>query len=186
MFCGCNVIPGFFKPSAIYRARAAFQHIGKVKDLVHSFKYSDRLDLANFFVKYMIEAGSELINDCDIIIPVPLHSLRLLSRKYNQSAILAHLIAKSTGKIYAPMIVKRTVNTKPQASLSKAERLINVQNVFTCIEGRDNDIKGKNILIIDDVYTTGATVISLTKTLLKSRAKRVDILTISNAYKNSI
>jgi competence protein ComFC len=115
----------------------------------------------------------------DLIVPVPLHSKRRRERGYNQSAILAHSLGRSIGLPTDERAVIRRSHTLPQVGLTDAQRIKNVQGVFTC-EHPDR-IAGKRILLVDDVMTTGATVRSASRALLAGSALRVSVLTLARA-----
>lgn len=174
------------EPPPFSRARSVFRHSGLVRKLIASLKYQDRLDLIPIFVNFLNIAGAELIKDCDIIVPIPLHYKRFFFRHYNQSSELAKLLAKRTNKKFEPIILKRIKNTKPQTSLVKKDRLINMKKVFICNSKKLSIVKNKNILLIDDVYTTGSTIKAACKALKKAKVRNIDVLTISNSYKYKI
>lgn len=127
----------------------------------------------------MIQAGEELIKECDLIIPIPLHFYRYFMRNYNQAAELALYIAKKSHKKFEPNILKRIKNTKQQARLRPEERRANVKNAFYVSPKFYPLLKNKVILLIDDVYTTGETAKSATNALLKANVKHVDVLTFT-------
>jgi ComF family protein len=111
----------------------------------------------------------------DVIIPVPLHVRRLRERGFNQSLLLAKEVGKRCRIPVDPFALKRIRWTEPQVNLSGKDRKINVKGAFK-VHG---DLKGKRVLLVDDVYTTGATVGECSKVLKKSGAKDVCILTLA-------
>jgi ComF family protein len=156
-------------------ARAAVVYKGTGKKLILSFKHGDATHAAPLIAKWMQRAGRSLIENTDLIIPVPLHWSRLIKRRYNQAALLAHALSKETGVATDPLILKRIKATKSQGLFRKGERLANVKGAFTVDEKR-TALKNKRILLIDDVFTTGATVNACAKTLLKAKAADVKVL----------
>jgi ComF family protein len=164
-------------------ARAAFRYDEYSRKLITSFKYSDHTELAKIYATWLAKAGGELIATSDYIIPVPLHYWRFISRRYNQSALLAQALGKKTGIKYLPTALKRTRHTKAQTGLSKTERSKNVSGAFTLNTRYKSLIKGKNILLIDDVLTTGATINQCSKQLLKSGAMQVNVLTLARTIR---
>lgn len=166
-------------PPAFRKLRSAVLYDEHIRRLVSQFKYSDRTELGPWMANWMIRAGEELIDENKLIIPIPLHWRRLWSRKYNQSAELSWVIAKKTNLVFEPRILKRSRNTKQQVGLSGREREKNVQGAFQIRVENAHLVKGKNILLVDDVYTTGATVNAATKTLLRAGALSVDVLTFA-------
>ena len=170
--CGaCLKNPPYFR-----QAEAVFKYNDTSKKLILAFKHVDHVDLNNLFIKWMEQNSGKLIQKNDLIIPVPLHWRRLLKRKYNQSALIAQGLAKNFGKIYDPLTLIRRKPTKSQGHLSPKERQKNIKNAFYV--KNSNKIKDKTILLIDDVFTTGATVNECAKVLLQAGAKSVDVLTI--------
>ncbi len=167
-------------PPTFDKLRTAIIYDENSKSMVLAFKYADKLVLKNIFSNWIIRAGNDLLNDSDIIAPVPLHRKRLWQRRYNQSAILAKEVAKNfTNLKYCPQLLKRIKTTPPQRGLSKQERINNVKNTIKVKEKYLNDISGKNICIVDDVYTSGATINECAKILKKAGAKNIYALTLA-------
>lgn len=173
-------------PPPFKRTRSVFKHEGLARKLIALLKYSDRLDLIYIFTDYLNIAGAELINECDIIVPIPLHYRRFFFRHYNQAAELAKILAKRKNKDYQPFILKKVKHTIPQTRLGKKDRLKNMKEVFICNPDKVALVKNKNILLIDDVYTTGATIKAACKALSKAKVKNIDVLTLSNSYRYRI
>ncbi|MEK7851725.1 MAG: ComF family protein [Deltaproteobacteria bacterium] len=115
------------------------------------------------------------LKDFDMVVPVPLHIKRLRERGFNQSLLLARVVGKRYRIIVDPFALKRTRWTEPQVNLSGKERKLNVKGAFEVRK----DVKGKRILLVDDVYTTGATVRECSKILKKSGAKDICVLTLA-------
>ncbi len=166
-------------PPPFDRARAAVAYDGVARRIVQNLKYRDRTDLAPWMAGWMMRAGKSLIADADVIVPVPLHRHRFFSRRFNQSAELARVIARKSGLAFAPEAVVRIRPTRRQVGLAAREREENVRGAFRIPEERDIDLRGRRVLIVDDVYTTGATVSSMTRAVLKHKPAGVDILTFA-------
>ncbi len=166
-------------PPLYNKSRAAIYYDDNSRDFILKFKHGDKTNLSVSMVPMMLKAGGELFTDADYLIPVPLHRWRLLKRRYNQASILAKSIAKETGIKFLPDTLIRHRYTKNQGAVNGKERINNVKNAFIVKKSDISLIKGKNIILIDDVFTTGSTVNECTKTLLKSGALRVDVLTLS-------
>lgn len=166
-------------PPPFTRARSVVAHFGLARSLVTRLKYGDRTELAPFMAEWMTIAGKELIESADMIVPIPLHYRRFLKRTYNQAAELSRNIARSTGKPLQPFVLKRQKNTRQQVGLLKKARQRNMIGAFIVPEKEKAKIKDKRILLVDDVFTTGATARSATKALLRGGAKSVDVLTFS-------
>jgi ComF family protein len=166
-------------PPPFDRARAAVAYTGVARRMVQSLKYSDRTDLAPWMARWMVRAGADLVADADVVLPVPLHRWRFFSRRFNQSAELARAIAAPTGKPFAPNAIMRVKMTRQQVGLGVSERQDNVRAAFRVPPENDIDVRGRRVLLVDDVYTTGATVSSVSKALKKGGAAAVDVLTFA-------
>lgn len=163
-------------PPPFAKMRAVVVYGAIATNLVQSLKYRDRLDIAPMIAHWMARAGRDVTRDCDCIIPVPLHWSRLWRRRFNQAAVLARSIAQITNKPYRPDIIVRTRNTRQQVGLSARERENNVRGAFRILPNQKQDLNGQRVLLVDDVYTTGATTHTITRTLLRNGAKQVNVL----------
>ena len=122
----------------------------------------------------MARAGADLLADADLLTPVPLHALRLWRRRFNQAAALTAEISRQTGKPCNLAALRRVKATRSQVGLSRAQRAENVQGAFRLAEGAV--VRGLNVVLVDDVLTSGATANAASRVLLKAGAKRVDVL----------
>jgi ComF family protein len=165
------------EPPPFDRARSVAVHEGVIRDMVHRLKYNDRTDLGPWMAGWMARAGSELLEDCDVIVPVPLHARRFWVRRFNQSAELARHVARLAGKPFDPDALKRIKTTRQQVGLGLNERVVNMRGAFKVPETQDIKVRGRRVLLIDDVYTTGATVKAAARALLRGGASNVDVLT---------
>ena len=153
-----------------YILRSAVVYNDNSSPLILKFKHGDGTHIAPYMANEMTKVIQDLVEDIDLIIPVPLHKFRLLKRKYNQSAYLAKIIGKNINKPCDYTRVKRIKNTASQGNKSFSARVKNIRSAFLI---NNANIKNKNILIVDDVHTTGATINELSKTLLNSGAKQI-------------
>lgn len=169
-------------PPVFARARSACAFAGPARDLVHSLKYGDRPALARAMGSWMARAGSELLAGQPLLVPVPLHRRRLWQRRYNQAALLAMQVAAQSGVDIRIDALERVRPTKRQVGLSVGEREENVRRAFRLSESGTSTIAGRRVVLIDDVYTTGATVSACAKTLLEEGAASVDVLTFALAH----
>jgi len=163
-------------PPAYGKARAAARYEGAAIDLVHRLKYGDRVDIAPFMGRLMAQAGRDILGDADMLVPVPLHRLRLWRRRFNQAALLAREIARRSGVAYEPLLLARPRRTAHQVGLSRNERARNVQGAFAVPQAGRPAIAGKRIVLVDDVLTSGATGEAAARALLRAGAANVDIL----------
>jgi ComF family protein len=164
-------------PPVFERARAVARYDSdKARSLAHRLKYYDRLELAEPLGRWMARAGAELLADADLLVPIPLHRLRLFSRRYNQSAALARVISRESAVPLETMALERVKATPPQVGLSRNQRAANMQGAFRVSEEKKIAVEGRNIVLVDDVLTSGATVNAAARVLLRARAARVDVL----------
>ncbi|MDR2934250.1 MAG: ComF family protein [Rickettsiales bacterium] len=166
------------------RAVAVLKYNDAAKKIVLPFKHSDRTNLRYFISDLMvatISSENDILDDLDFIIPVPLHFKRLLKRKYNQAALLATCISQ---KVSAPYLnaLRRIRFSESQGHLSLKKRRENIKNCFDIRLQCVKKIINKNILLIDDVMTTGATVNECAKMLKKAGAKKVYVLSFCKVY----
>lgn len=166
-------------PPPFRRLRSVAAYGDVARKLVQSLKYQDRTDLAPWMAVWMARAGGELLKDAAVIVPVPLHPMRYLSRRFNQSAELARALSRHSGVAHDPAILLRPKKTRQQVGLGANERQDNVRGAFAVAEIQRIKVAGKSVLLVDDVYTTGATVKAAAKTLLKAGAAHVDVLTFA-------
>lgn len=169
-------------PPPFHQAISILKYNDISKKLILAFKHGDHLELTDLLIKLISQNSFHIIEQNDILIPVPLHWTRLQKRKYNQSAIIAQKLAIKYKKTYEPETLKRLKATKSQGHLSPQKRKENVKGCF--IIKNPAKIRGKTVLLIDDVYTTGSTVNECAKILLKAGAKQVDVLTLAKVVKN--
>ena len=162
-------------PPAFARARAVARfEDGPARTLVHRLKYSDRAELARPIARWMARAGADVLADADLLTPVPLHALRLWRRRFNQAAALTAEISRQMGKSCDLAALRRVKATRSQVGLSRAQRAENVQGAFRLAESAA--VRGLNVVLVDDVLTSGATANAASRALLRAGAKRVDVL----------
>lgn len=165
------------QPPVFLKARSVARYEGPARALVHGLKYSDRHDLVRPMARWMARAGSELLAETDLIVPIPLHWMHLFWRRFNQSALLADAIAALSERPVAPQALRRVKRTRPQFGLSRTERAENLQGAFRVDPA--TLLAGRRVLLIDDVYTTGATANAAARRLLRAGAHSVSVLTFA-------
>lgn len=164
-------------------ARAALKYNDTSRDLILGFKHGDQMHAVLAFMPWLKAAGQEFLGEADYVIPVPLHGRRLLARRYNQAAIIAQRLGKETGVQVLADGLQRIRNTQTQGHLKSGERAKNVRRAFRVLPKLCTKIKGKNIILIDDVYTTGATVNECAKALRKGGAAQIYVLCIARVVR---
>ncbi len=157
------------------RARAVAHFTGSMRTLVHQFKYADRHDGRTLFGRWLAEAARDLRPGLDLIVPVPLARLKLLLRHFNQAAVLAGALSREIGVPVDPMLLRRTRWTRSQVGMTRRERRRNIAGAFSVPKHLRPRLKGRNILLVDDVITTGATVDACARVLKRAGAARVDV-----------
>ncbi len=170
------------KPPAYDRARSAVLYDAASRNLILAFKHGDRLTLTALFVHWLRAAGGPLIDDADCVIPVPLHPLRLIARRYNQAAVLARGLSELAGIPVVDRLLIRGRNTPSQWRLTVRQRAQNMRGAFALRNkslGTLEVIEGRRVLLIDDVLTTGATVNACARVLKAGGASAVDVLTVA-------
>lgn len=168
-------------PPPFTRLRSVAIHTGIARDLVHALKYTDRTDLAPMMAAWMLRAGEGVVQAADAIVPVPLHKYRLWSRRFNQSAELARALAHLSGRPMLATALVRRRRTMRQVGLGATQRQDNVRGAFLVTEAGQSLVFGRHIVLVDDVYTTGATVAAATRALKRAGASEVTVLTFARA-----
>jgi ComF family protein len=155
-------------PPPFDRMMSAFIFEGPIKDIIHSFKYAD----ATYYKKYLAQVLFDMIKDegrpCDVVTFVPMHWTRMISRGYNQAALIARELAGLMGLTVSYSALRKTRGTPPQVGLRKQERKTNVKGAFLA-----SGVQDKAVLVVDDVVTTGQTAHEVSKALKKTGASYV-------------
>ncbi len=149
-----------------------FEKGKELQNLIHALKYEDRFLIGKFLGEKAGQYLSKKITAwrIDLIIPIPLHHLKKAERGYNQSYYIAKGIGKQLAIKVSGNILKRKIYTESQTTMTLKERMANIKDAFSV--KREKSVKGKNILLVDDVITTGSTVSECGKTLLASGANK--------------
>ena len=179
MTCGhCLETPPIYNKN-----RSALVYDDHSRGIILRFKHGDQTHAVKAFMPWLRQAGAEILNTSDIMMPVPLHRMRLIKRRYNQADLIGREL-----RTYYPHIeyiadgLKRVKNTVPQGHKRAKDRMKNVSKAFQI--NPDYNYKNKKILLIDDVYTTGATLNECAKTLHQAGAKEVNCLTLSKVVRD--
>ena len=173
-------------PPVYERARAALRYDDGARALILRFKHADRTDILRAFGRMIEQAGAELLADCDVIAPVPLHRWRLLQRGYNQAALLARALADGGRRTVVPDLLQRVQATSSQQGLGGEQRRRNITSAAFRVHPRHRDrLADRRVLLIDDVLTTGSTVAACTRVLKRGGASAVDVLAIARVVREA-
>ncbi|MCP4923842.1 MAG: ComF family protein [bacterium] len=166
-------------PPPFQKHRSAVAYDGESSSLIMRFKHGDCLASSGPMAQWMHRAGKELIDQCDVLVPVPLHRWRLWKRRYNQASVLAQKISEVSNVPLLDGVLVRRKSTQSQGHLTFGARQKNVKGVFDVTDLGRQSLKDKNVLLIDDVFTTGATLAECAKALNKAGVGSVDALTLA-------
>jgi ComF family protein len=171
-------------PPAFARALAVLRYDPASRDPILALKRADRLDLVPAFARWLERAGGPLLAESDVIVPVPLHWSRLWQRRYNQSALLGRKLAALSGVPCDTQVLKRMRATKSQGEMPSAKaRRRNVRGAFRVNPSRQNAVRGRSVLLLDDVYTTGSTLEACARELQRAGAAKVLVLTVARVVR---
>lgn len=159
-------------------ARAPFTYTGKIRFAINEFKFDNAKYLIEPLGQFLIDEYDKHNFDCDLIIPVPLSPNRLAERRFNQAEILSRPLSIAKNIPLRTDLVRRVKNTFMQAYLTSIERKENLKDAFEIID--KNPLKNKNILIVDDVMTTGETINSLCEKIKQCKPKSISVLTLAH------
>jgi len=159
---------------------AAFVYGGAIAQAIVRLKFERRPDVARPLAAALRRAGRVMASEPpDVVIPVPLHPRRLVERGFNPSALLARPVAKDLGARFLPRGLSRHMDTEPQVTLDRSARLTNVAGAFKAPS--PELVRARRVLIIDDVRTTGATLLACAEALLHAGARDVCTLVVAEA-----
>ena len=170
-------------PQKFDLARSALVYNDGARQMLLRFKYGDKLHAAVTFAQWQYQAAGSILPEYDLIVPVPLRWRRMLQRRYNQSALIAQALSRLCGRPVAHALMRKRFSS-PQKGLSRRERLKNVRMSFKINPRYQEDITGKNIVLIDDVMTSGATVNECAKVLKQKGAAKILVLTVARVMKD--
>jgi ComF family protein len=167
------------------KGRAVFTYGGTGRELVLQFKHGDRTDLAPSLGRWLARVAQPLVTPDTILVPVPLHWTRLLSRRYNQSALLAQYTAAVLKLPVMPDALLRRRRTKALDGHSREARFTALDGALTPHPGRKSAIRDRPVLLVDDVMTTGATLAAATEALHAAGATQVSVIMLARVAKDA-
>ncbi len=167
------------------RGRAALIYDGNGRKMVLRLKHGDRHDMAGPAASWMARAARPLLRPDTLIAPVPLHWLRLLKRRYNQSALLAHALAREVERPVCPDLLVRPRATPSLGGLGRDARFATMEGTIKMHPKRRHRLSGRHVLLVDDVMTSGATLAAGAEACRAAGAVGVDILVLARAAKDT-
>lgn len=166
------------------RGRAALMYRDNGRRLVLALKHGDRMDLSRPASAWMMKAAKPILQPDMLVVPVPLHWFRLFRRRFNQAALLSRAVAKAATLDHCPDALVRTRTTGSQEGKTRDARFANLVGAFRVPKAREKHIEGRNILLVDDVMTSGATFSSATEALFAAGARSVSVLGLARVAKD--
>lgn len=164
---------------------ALMEHNGLVAKSLYKIKYNNKREYIDYYVEEFCKYHSKEVKswNVQVLIPIPLHFLRKRKRGYNQAELIAKKLGKELGIPYCNSLLKRSKNTKPQKELNDKDRKKNLKNAFFVPKDKIKNLP-ESVILVDDIYTTGATIDECSKVLLKAGCKEIYFitLTIGNGY----
>ncbi|MBK5933990.1 ComF family protein [Rhodovulum imhoffii] len=170
-----------YKPRPWDRGRSAVLYEGRARDLVLALKHGDRTDLARPMAHWLARVAAPLVQPGMVVVPVPLHRLRLLRRRYNQAALLGEGVARALGLAYCPDLLVRRRATAVQEGLGVAARAANIAGAIEVHPRRSVD--GRPVLLVDDVMTSGATLAACAVACRGAGSGPVSVLALARVAK---
>ncbi|MCX5617814.1 ComF family protein [Bombella sp. TMW 2.2543] len=165
-----------FHPPLWHRGRAAFLYEGQARRLIMGLKYGDRTEHAAILARFMAQAGQDILKPDALLVPVPVHRWRLWQRGYNQAALMAKILSRNTGVACCLDGLYRRSRTAALAGLSRQGRRKQVAGTIDIQPRHGDTLRGKSVILVDDILTTGATAEACAKALLENGCVSVDIL----------
>jgi ComF family protein len=161
------------------QCRSALAYQEDSRHFILKLKHGDGTYLAPGLSKLMMRVGQDILANTDLLIPVPLHWKRLFLRQYNQATLLSKHITHQTNIPTRTDLIKRHRSTPKQGHQNRKERHANVRGAFTIPPDKISQFEGKRLTLIDDVFTTGATLTECARILLNMGAKEIRVLTLA-------
>ncbi len=165
------------------RARSAVVYDDASKHLVLALKHGDRTDTAPALGQWMARAGTDILTDADLLVPVPLHWSRLFRRRFNQASLLAQAVSRRTGVAVFPDALVRKKRTRALGSLGPSARRTELKGAIGVSTRARSRLIDARVVLVDDVHTTGTTLTACTAALFRAGAATVDILTFARTLK---
>ncbi|QEK38928.1 ComF family protein [Candidatus Nesciobacter abundans] len=168
------------------KIKSAMKYDSFSKKIIMLYKNHNATYMAKFFAKILVSCGKPLLDRTDIIVTVPIHFWKMVWRGYNQTSLIAKHVSDISNKTFLKTGILKTKFTQSQSNYNQLQRQKNIKDTFEVNGIHKQEIKGKNILIIDDMITTGATMEECARILKLSGAKKIFGLTIAKSVHKSM
>lgn len=166
------------RPPPFIKTVSPFTHLGPVAHAIHLMKYEDRPELARPLGRELARECAKALEGAPMeVCAIPLHRKRFYERGFDQAELIAHVFARASGRRHLPSLLERTKATSRQVGLREVERERNMHGAFTA----SSRAQGRSLLLVDDVFTTGATARAAAAALKASGAKEVWVVTVARA-----
>ncbi len=167
---------------AFFEARSVYEYKGRIPKIIKDIKYNEKTYLIDIFIDDLVKLYYSRFMNCDVVISVPMTKKALKERGYNQSEIIAKKVANALNLEYRNDVIIKIKETSRQATLDVNERTKNLKGVFKTTKRK---LEYKNVLLVDDVLTTGTTCNTISQMLAKSGVDKVFVLTLSSVQKEN-
>ena len=165
--------------------RAVFRYQGLVRKMILELKHGDRSELAASSAAWMTQIAADMPTAITLVVPIPVHWQRFLQRKYNQAEVLAKHVAKHSGAEFKTDILRRPRKTVTLLQVNRSERFSILEIAFEINPDKTQEIKERNIVLVDDMMTSGATLSAAAKTLQQAGAADISVLVLARVTENA-
>jgi ComF family protein len=163
------------------RCRSAGLFEGPLREAIHRVKFEGEAVLGRCLGRWLARSLPGEAAESDLVAPVPLHPRRMRERGFNQSELLSQAVAAAAGRLHAPRLLRKTTPTRSQTGLGREDRRRNLRGTFS--PGPGASLKGKSVLLVDDIYTTGCTVEECGRVLRRAGARAVRVVTLARTVR---
>jgi len=169
------------RPRSFQRCRSAGLFEGAFREAIHRVKFDGEAVLGRSLGRWLARSLPGEAAESDLVAPVPLHPRRIRERGFNQSELLSYAVAAAAGLSHSPRLLRKTTPTRSQTGLGREDRRRNLRGTFSVSPGEA--LKGKRVLLVDDIYTTGCTVEECARVLRRAGVRAVRVVTLARTVR---